>query len=107
MTSGEVTPRSRSPLRRAHQSLSVLLIVSILAAGGVTASITAEPSPVAGIGFAASAVLLAISGTLSVRVVVALERVRRMSRAPVKPLPNAPLFNKLMRSLHRQPPPRQ
>lgn len=103
MISNRVTRNSRSPLRRAHQSLSVLLIVSILAAGGVSAAIMADPSPMAGIGFAASAVLLAIAGTLAARVVIALERVRRMSHAPAKPLPNAPLFNKLASSLRRRP----
>lgn len=101
MTSGKVTSRSRSPLRRAHVSLSVLLTVSTLAAGGVTASIMSDPSPGAGIGFAASALLLAVSGTLAVRVVIALERVRRKSRVPAEPLPNALFFNKLMRSSRR------
>jgi len=102
MKSESVTPRPRSPLRRAHQSLAVLLFVSILAAGGVTAAIMADPSPMSGIGFAASAVLLAVSVTLAARVVIALERVRRMSRAPAKPLPNAPLFTKLISSLRRR-----
>ena len=102
MTSGRVSSGARSPLRRAHLSLGVLLIITILAAGGVSAAIMADPSSMAGIGFAASAVVLAIAGTLAARVVIALERVRRMSRAPEKPLPNAPLFTKLMSSLRRR-----
>ncbi|MFM9878604.1 MAG: hypothetical protein ACKVOG_12275 [Rhodoglobus sp.] len=100
---GTVAGTPHSPLRRAHRSLSILIVLSILASGGVTSAVTSAPSPLSGIGFALSALVLAVAGTLAARIVIALERVRRQSRAPVAPLTEAPLFNKLERALRRRP----
>ena len=63
--------------RRAHRSLIVLIALSTVAAGGLATAASAPPSPLAGLAFAGSALLLAAAGTLAVRVVLALERARR------------------------------
>ncbi|MFA4840174.1 MAG: hypothetical protein WC580_00525 [Agrococcus sp.] len=66
--------------RRAHRSLIVLIALSTIAAGGLATAASAPPSPMAGLAFAGSALLLAAAGTLAVRVVLALERARRAVR---------------------------
>ena len=75
-----------SPLRRAHRSLWVLIAVSILASGGLSAAVSAPPTPTTGMWFAFSAVVLVVAGFLAARVVVALERARRAARPPAPPL---------------------
>ncbi len=98
MTGGRTPDHSgASPLRRAHVSLSVLIGVSVLAAGGLSMAVSAPPSPLAGVGFAAGAVILLVAMTLAGRVTIALERARRRDRPPVPPLTNAPVFSRLMR----------
>lgn len=59
-------------------------------------AVSAPPSPLVGIGFAASALILLVAMTLAGRVTIALERARRRDR-PAPPLTSAPLFDRLMR----------
>ncbi|WP_458040504.1 MULTISPECIES: hypothetical protein [Bacteria] len=83
-------------------SLVVLTGLSILAAGGLTAAISAAPSPATGLLFAASAVLSIVAGTLCVRVVLALERVRRGIRPRAVASPDDfPVLSKVFSGLAR------
>lgn len=54
---------------RAHRSLWILTALTILATGLVSQSLTATAGPVSDVLFAASLVLLIVSGTLLVRVI--------------------------------------
>lgn len=70
----------RAPLRRAYRSLWILVGITILMAGALTASLAAPPSPLTGLSFAVSALIFVVAFTLAVRVTIALERARRMTR---------------------------
>jgi hypothetical protein len=75
----------------------VLTAISILAAGGLSAAASAPPSPMTGLSFAFSAVLLVVAGLLAARVVIALERARRAARPPIAPLAtDFPLMTRLL-----------
>lgn len=72
--------------------------ISIVMAGILAATVTAQPSPFVAVSFALSALLLAASLTLAGRVVIALERARRRVRPPQPPLSDSlPLLSKLSR----------
>ncbi|MES2094858.1 MAG: hypothetical protein V4531_13765 [Actinomycetota bacterium] len=91
-------PRAASPLARAHRSLWILIGIAILAAGGVSAAVTAPPSPLVGLGFGLSALVLAVSFLLAGRVTIALERARRLSRPAARQEANPyPVLSKLFR----------
>lgn len=75
-----------SSLRRAHRSLWVLIAISILAAGWLSAAVSSPPGPMTGLSFALSAMLLLAAMMLAARVVIALERARRATRPPMPPL---------------------
>ena len=59
---------------RTRRTFWALLVVAILASGALSRTLTAEPGPAAGLGVAASALLLAISGSLALRILVVAER---------------------------------
>ncbi|TDW28886.1 hypothetical protein [Cryobacterium psychrophilum] len=86
-----------SPLRRAHASLWILIGIAILAAGGLTSTVMAPPSPIVGFGFGVSALLLAASLVLAGRVTIALERARRNSRPVIPDNDSLPILRKLLR----------
>ncbi len=62
-------------------------------------SVTAPPSPLVGIGFGLSALILAVSLLLAGRVTIALEWARRPGRpqAALEDNPQSPLLSKLFR----------
>ncbi len=96
--------RVASPLGRAHRSLWILIGIAILAAGGVSAAVTATPSPLVGIGFGLSALILVVSLLLAGRVTIALERSRRLSRPVAASEPNPyPVLSRLFRVSPRAP----
>jgi hypothetical protein len=78
--------------------LWILIGVATLAAGGVTSTVTAPPSPLVGVGFGVSALILVVSFLLAARVTIALERARRLSRPVVAPdVESYPVFRRLFR----------
>lgn len=79
------------PLTRAYWSLVILLAISVLAAGGLSLSLAAAPSPSTGSVFAVSAVTLAAGLFLLTRVMAALDRGRR--RPPSGPSQPRPVFD--------------
>jgi hypothetical protein len=83
----------RSPIAKAHLSLWILILVSVLMAGSVSAAAAAPPSPTAGVLFAFSAILLVASLTLAGRVTMALERARRLTRPPQGDSDSTPVLN--------------
>lgn len=89
-----------SQLRRAQWSLAVLVLLAVLAAGGLTTAIGSPPGPLAGIGFALSALVLVVSGVLASRIVMALERFRRRGRDSA-PAPAAAPYSVVERTLRR------
>jgi hypothetical protein len=92
------TRRVASPLGRAHRSLWILIGIAILALGAVTRLVAAPPSPLVGIAFGLSALILAVSLLLAGRVTIALERARRLSRPVAAPEDNPyPVLSKLFR----------
>ncbi len=60
---------------RAHRSLWILTVLTILAAGVVSQALSATAGPISDVLFAASLLLLVITGTLLVRVIRYLGRV--------------------------------
>lgn len=97
--------RVASPLGRAHRSLWILIGIAILSAGAVTASVAARPSPLVGIVFGLSALILAVSLILAARVTIALERVRRLGRSQNALEDNPyPMLSKLFRVTSTAPP---
>jgi len=70
----------RSTHRRAYRSFWTLVIVAVLSTGVLSSAWAAPPSPFTGLRVAVSGLVLLVSLTLAVRVMVALERVRRRSR---------------------------
>lgn len=73
--------QGRSPSQRAHRSFWILLLVSVLAAGSLSALLAAKASPLTGLGIAASGTVLVGAVALTARVMVAMELARRRSRA--------------------------
>lgn len=65
--------------RRARRAFWLLLVLAVLAAGALTASLGAPPQPIAGIGVAVSGLVLTVSITLAGRILIAAERSRRRS----------------------------
>ena len=62
---------------RARRSFWILLAVAIAATGALSTALGAAPSPVAGAWFAVSAIIVAVSVGLAVRVMAALARAPR------------------------------
>lgn len=78
----------------------MLIVISILASGGLSTALSAPPNPLTGLAFALSAVVLVVAGLLAARVVIALERARRAARrqhATHPPLTTAfPILSRLL-----------
>jgi hypothetical protein len=66
-----------APLRRARRSLWILVGIAVLAAGSLSATITAGSAPLTGLRVAVSGLVLVGSVVLAARVMFALERARR------------------------------
>jgi len=67
---------------RARRSFWVLVAVAVLATGTLTRALTAEPSPLTGLGVLGSALVLMVAVGLAARVLLALERARRAIPPP-------------------------
>ena len=65
--------------RRAQVWLWVLIVIAVVAAGVLSSSIAAPASPTSGLLVAVSGTLLVASIALAARVLIALERARRLS----------------------------
>lgn len=65
---------------RAIRSLQILIVITVISLGVLSAMVTAPPSPLVGIGFAASALIFTASLTLASRITIALERARRATK---------------------------
>lgn len=63
-------------MRRARRSFWILFLIAVLAAGGLSWSLTAAAGALAGAGFAASALVLVAATALDVRILIAFERRR-------------------------------
>lgn len=66
-----------SPSRRAVRSLWILVGIAVLAAGSLSAALTAGSAPLTGLRVAVSGLVLVGSVVLAARVMFALERARR------------------------------
>ena len=75
------TQRGRPPLGRVYRSLWILVGITVVAAGALSSSLAAPPSPLTGLSFAISALIFIAALTLAARVTIALERARRQSHA--------------------------
>lgn len=80
-------------MTRAHRSLLILTTVTVLAAGMTAQTLTEPAGAGADIQFAASAILLVISGTLLLRVMRHLSRTphHNAGRVPAARQPYPPL----------------
>ncbi len=74
------SPRAPGSLRRARRSFWILVVVAVLAAGSLSAALTAAPGPATGLLVAGSGLVLLVSLGLAARVLLAIERGR--SRSP-------------------------
>ena len=63
-------------MRRARRSFWILFLVAVVAAGGLSWSVTASAGPVTAAVFAASALVLVAALALDVRILTAVERRR-------------------------------
>ncbi|HET7399394.1 MAG TPA: hypothetical protein VFJ94_12820 [Intrasporangium sp.] len=76
-----------APARRARRSFWALVLVAVLAAGSLTAALTAEASPATGLRVGLSGIVLIASVALATRVMLALDRAHRRQRQPGPPGP--------------------
>lgn len=85
------------PSSRANYALWTLTAIMIATAGGITASVSAPPSPLVGLSFALSSLIFVAALVLAARVTIALERARRRAH-PARPISNPfPALTKLLR----------
>lgn len=74
-------PQARHPgHRQARRSFWLLVVIAVLATGGLNAALLAPSSPLTGLSVAASGLILLGSLTLAARVMIALEHARRRPR---------------------------
>lgn len=71
---------ARAVGRRAQRSFWLLVAVAVLAIGALSSALAAQPSPLTGVGVAASGLILIASLAFAARVQVALERARPRAR---------------------------
>ena len=71
------TPQAPTARRKPLRSFWILVGVAVLAAGSLSSSLTATPSPTTGLRVAVSGLIALVSLTLAVRVMIALGRGRR------------------------------
>ena len=90
-------PNGQPSTRRAHRWLILLILIMILTAGAITATVTAPPSPLVGVSFGVSSIIFGTAFILAGRITIALERVRRSARPPQPETNPYPLFSKLLR----------
>jgi hypothetical protein len=71
-------PKAPHPVRpKALRSFWILVVVAVLAAGSLSSSLTATPSPTTGLRVAVSGLIALLAITLAIRVMMALGRARR------------------------------
>ena len=68
---------------RVRRTFWVLVVIAVIAMGGLSAALSARPGPVAGLAVAATSVSLAVSALLALRIVLVVGW-----RAPVGKLPH-------------------
>ena len=73
--------RPRSTGQRARRSFWLLVVVAVLATGGLSSGLTADPSPITGLWVAAIGSVLIVSLALAARVMIACERAGAARRA--------------------------
>ena len=70
----------RSASQKVTRRFWQLVAVTVLATGSLTSALAAPPSPLTGLRVAISGLVLIASLTLTVRVVIAVERARKQTR---------------------------
>ncbi len=75
-------PRSvdHSPLRRARRSFWILLGITVLMAGSLSAGLRGQPSPLTGLRVAVSGIVLIAALALAARVMISIEGARRRDK---------------------------
>lgn len=71
--------------RRARRSFWLLVVIAIAATGSLTGAVGAPSGPLTGVWFVSSALVVAASLTLAVRVLAALGRPGDDERGPLRP----------------------
>ncbi len=71
------SPQTQTARRNPLRSFWILVGVATLAAGSLTGSLAASPSPTTGLRVAVSGLIALVSLTLAIRIMVALSRARR------------------------------
>ena len=66
-----------SPPRRARRSFWTLVVISVLAAGMLSAALAARPGPLTGLRVVGSGIVLSGALALAARVMFGIERARR------------------------------
>ena len=69
--------RSNEPWRRARRRFFLLVLIAVLAAGSLSASVVAQPGAATGLRVAGSGLVLVTATALAARVLIVLERARR------------------------------
>ena len=78
---GQVTNPIPAASRRARRSLVLLIVLAVLALGSLSSALDATSSPLTGIRFAASGLILITALGLALRVTIAVEHARRRAHA--------------------------
>jgi hypothetical protein len=71
-----------NPTARPRNTFWALLLIAVLATGGLSTALKAHPNPAAGATVAVSGLHLAASLTLATRILLALDHARRTTRPP-------------------------
>jgi hypothetical protein len=87
---------------KAIRSLWLLIGIMTISLGALSSTVASPPSPLMGIGFAASALVFVVSLMLAGRITIALERARRVARPPIENYNTFPIVRKLFRPRRRQ-----
>lgn len=72
-------PPRQGNLQRAHRTFWSLVGISALAAGALSRAVTQNPGPLTGLLVAVSGTLMLFAVALAARVMIALDRVRRVA----------------------------
>jgi hypothetical protein len=105
----EVRMNTHRNAGRAIRSLWILIGIMIISLGVLSTAVASPPSPLVGIGFAASALVFTIALVLAGRVTIALERARRAARPPLEIADSFPILSRVFRRkpylVHQPQPP--
>ena len=93
---------ARPPVGRVIRVLWILISVMILSLGVISTTVALAPSPLVGIGFAASTLVFIVSLTLAGRITIAFERARRAARPPTASSDSFPILGRIFRRTPRR-----